>query len=299
MDTVIDAEPQQLEWTEMTSSSAADLYGVWGSGPEDVFAVGSGGAILHYDGAEWEGQDSGVTVRLHAVWGSSSSNVYAVGGVGSILHYDGSEWSPVVSGTTDTLQSISGSAHDNIYAVSGTGTILHYAGPSGWNDATPATTTPLSAVWINSDGSDGMAVGREALTGDRIYRLVAGVWTERPVPATPYLNALSGSSISDLYTVGAYNTVMRYDSEGWVSVPLPSGKTWHLYGVWRASSGLLVAVGRTVPEDDENILIHDGRSWAAVASGSPRPLNAAWGSGPSDIFVVGERGRILHYGPEE
>ena len=104
VDTVPDAEPPELKWTQMVSFSTADLYGVWGTGPEDVFAVGSGGAILHYDGEEWSVQDSGVTVRLYAVWGSSSSNVFAVGGGGSILRYDGSRvvarsvWNDVYAG---------------------------------------------------------------------------------------------------------------------------------------------------------------------------------------------------------
>ena len=100
-----------------------------------------------------------------------------------------------------------------------------------------------------------------------------------PTPATAYLNALSGSSISDLYTVGAYNTVMRYGGGRWISVPLPAGKTWHLYGVWKASSEFVVAVGRTVPEDDENILMYDGSSWTPIASNSVRSLYGAWGSG--------------------
>lgn len=36
------------EWTEMTSPTRENLYGVWGSSSSDVFAVGDKGTILHY-----------------------------------------------------------------------------------------------------------------------------------------------------------------------------------------------------------------------------------------------------------
>ena len=40
-------------------STRETLYGVWGSGPKDVFAVGSNGTILHYDGRAWKPLTSG------------------------------------------------------------------------------------------------------------------------------------------------------------------------------------------------------------------------------------------------
>lgn len=60
---------------------------VWGSSGSDVFAVGYGGAILHYGGSAWKPMASRTGVRLVSVWGSSGSNVYAVGDLGTILHY--------------------------------------------------------------------------------------------------------------------------------------------------------------------------------------------------------------------
>lgn len=37
----------------------------------------------------WSAMSSGTTADLHAVWGSSSSDVFAVGTDGTILHYEG------------------------------------------------------------------------------------------------------------------------------------------------------------------------------------------------------------------
>jgi hypothetical protein len=37
-------------WTPMVSGTTYELRGGWGSSAADVFAVGIGGVILHYDG---------------------------------------------------------------------------------------------------------------------------------------------------------------------------------------------------------------------------------------------------------
>jgi hypothetical protein len=52
-------------WTSfsspMSSGTTDYLLAVWGSASDDVFAVGEGGLILHYDGASWSAMASGVT----------------------------------------------------------------------------------------------------------------------------------------------------------------------------------------------------------------------------------------------
>lgn len=61
--------------------------------------MGSGGAILHYDGTTWSIVSGGTTPALFGVWGSFASEVWAVGGLGGlgdprIFRYDGTSWSP-------------------------------------------------------------------------------------------------------------------------------------------------------------------------------------------------------------
>ena len=68
---------------------SSTFYAIWGSSSTDVYAVGDGGTILHYDGNTWSNMPSGTSDTLSAVWGSSSSDVYTVGTNGIILHYSG------------------------------------------------------------------------------------------------------------------------------------------------------------------------------------------------------------------
>ncbi len=60
--------------------------------------MGWNGDIVPYDGSNWSSMSSGVSVELYEVWGSSSNDVFAVGQGVAILHYNGSSWSSVTSG---------------------------------------------------------------------------------------------------------------------------------------------------------------------------------------------------------
>jgi hypothetical protein len=66
-------------WSALNSGTASMLYGVWGSSPSDVFAVGNVGTILHYNGSAWSAMSSGTTRELVGVWGNSATDVFAGG----------------------------------------------------------------------------------------------------------------------------------------------------------------------------------------------------------------------------
>jgi len=75
----------------MDSGTTNGLSGVWGSCSHDVFAAGSRGTILHYDGVRWRAMSSGTANDLYGVWGSGGSDVFAVAWGGTILHYGGNQ----------------------------------------------------------------------------------------------------------------------------------------------------------------------------------------------------------------
>jgi len=142
---------------QTTLSEGQVLWSVWGSSSADVFAVGGGGTILHYDGSTWSPMTSGTPNALLGIWGSSFSNVFAVGYGGTILHYDGSAWDLMTSGTTDYLWGVWGSSSSDVFAVGYGGIILHYNG-STWSPMTSGTTNLLYGVWGTSS-SDVFTVG--------------------------------------------------------------------------------------------------------------------------------------------
>jgi len=73
-------------WSRVNSGTTANLTAVWGTGPNDVWAVGgtstttgSAGSILHWDGSTWTTQSSVLTTTLAGVWGVGVKDVWAVG----------------------------------------------------------------------------------------------------------------------------------------------------------------------------------------------------------------------------
>jgi hypothetical protein len=71
------------------------LWSVWGSGSNDVWAVGDLGTIFHWDGALWSPVESTTKQRLVRVWGTGPGDVWAVGDFGTIVHWNGTGWAPI------------------------------------------------------------------------------------------------------------------------------------------------------------------------------------------------------------
>jgi hypothetical protein len=72
--------------------AVANLFGVWGDTPQSVFAVGSEGKVLFFDGKTWTSQATPTVNDLTAVWGTSAKDVWAVGFSGTVIHFDGVTW---------------------------------------------------------------------------------------------------------------------------------------------------------------------------------------------------------------
>ena len=72
------------EWTDVSIDTGTELLGIWGTAPDDVWAVGSAGTVLHWDGNQWSSIDSGVRSHLYGVFGTTNY-VLVVGEGGNIL----------------------------------------------------------------------------------------------------------------------------------------------------------------------------------------------------------------------
>jgi hypothetical protein len=190
--TILHGVGEPLGWYTFTSdvepsaprlpSSFVDcrqLYGVWGSGPGDVWIVGSAETIFHVSGGpptidvsrtttSADGQCGSASFinivynhDLRGIWGSSASNLWAVGHDGLILHGSGSPvtWTQVASGTSTHLTSIWGASSEDVWAVGLGGAIVHGTGsPITWTTSPSGTTADLRSVW-GSSSSDVWAVG--------------------------------------------------------------------------------------------------------------------------------------------
>jgi len=104
--------------------SNALLRGVWGTAPDDLFAVGSGGAILRYDGVQWYSMQSPTQRELRAIWGFGPTEVYAAGEDGVLLRFNGSIWSVVPTNNRLLILSLEPTAGGRLTAVGSRALVL-------------------------------------------------------------------------------------------------------------------------------------------------------------------------------
>jgi photosystem II stability/assembly factor-like uncharacterized protein len=80
------------KWSIETSPARSDLYGIFGSAPDRIFAVGARGTVLRFDGTSWNNIASGTSEDLYAIHGSSDgTQIVAVGSNGTMIQLEQDE----------------------------------------------------------------------------------------------------------------------------------------------------------------------------------------------------------------
>jgi BNR/Asp-box repeat len=312
------------EVEESADTRNRQLLDVWGSGPGDLYAVGSdfdqgvagsgSGVILRSTdgGATWkETLHPDAAERLYtAVWGWDADNVL-VGGTRTdpqsgrrqaVILYstDGGEnWEETIiaSPTGDRyVRSLWGSPSGEVYAVGFSGTRLRYNGTE-WEDA-GGPGPSLNAVHGTEEGHV-FAVG----TGQAILRHDGSSWQMMsPVPHTNVTFRSVGGVGNEAFAVGhrprtggggVEGVVFRRLDTGWTPVVVADSTEY--LDVWGAGTAAF-AVGRRIRSTGSSgvILRWNGSFWANISPDFPRDreLTAVWGSGPNDIWVLGSQATV-------
>jgi hypothetical protein len=120
-------------WSPVATPEGVSLSHVWGSGPNDVWAVGN--SILHFDGSMWNPSPGAPGGYFYGVWGSGPNDVWAVGQGMSIVHWDGAKWSALPSPTKFDLYAVWGSGPNDVWAVGDNHAVVHFNGHA-WSAVT-------------------------------------------------------------------------------------------------------------------------------------------------------------------
>ena len=270
-------------WSAMQSGTGMALLSVWGSSGSDVFAVGDGGTILHYDGSGWSPQVSGTTLNLDGVWGSSGSDVFAVGPGGTILHYDGTVWRAQAGVPDVCLGDVWGTAGGDVFAF-GPGGLLRQDGETWTALGAPAGAVGgfpgCGRLW-GSSPTDIFGVGYW------VHHFDGTTWSDA-VADPVHGDGVWGSDRDHVLVAG--QCVFLYDGSAWrTQAPCDD---WNRYAIWGSSADDVFTVGRA-----GGIQRYDGAAWTAQNSGTRVSLYAVWGSPAGSLFAVGEGGTILRHAP--
>jgi hypothetical protein len=243
------------------------LNSVWGSSATDVWAVGSGGAIVHFDGSNWSAMRSGTSVSLSAVSGSSANDIWVVGAP-SPLHWNGTGWS-----------SFPGHLHSDVWV----------AGP---NDAWAAGINLVDrwdgVAWRTVPNTVGNAIWGAApndvwLVGNagQVSHWNGSAWTVVASGTTSDLRHVRGRASNDVWATGDNGTLLHWDGTAWQATALSTS-----------------ALGQIFPAAPNQVFLGSNLwngSSLATFSNMNGPSYGVWGSSGTDVWAAGIGGSLAHF----
>lgn len=296
-----------------------EFHDVWGSGPDDVYVVGTVmheefeadedigftsplATVMHWDGTMWNelfyhwswdldfNEES-----LGAVWGSGADDIYMLGD--HFYHYGGDPYVEVSDMGANPYISMWGLASDDIYAFDHDYNLGHFDG-TAWNSEADFGDT--FGIVIR-----GNAIGMKVVFG--VYGSLS--WSEGEEDWTTLIESRC-CSLRDLVAAGGdvYATcnygdmVVRYDGESWQDIDIPQFEPDNMIGaLWAAEDGeLLVGANQSIswPYASPRLLRFEGVSWEEVDL--PDEVAASFdfkdiiSFGTGEIVLVGRRQDAVH-----
>jgi hypothetical protein len=271
------------------------VLSVWGSGPDDVFAVGGplGNGqetlALHFDGEAWKELHPGGTETFWWVGGTGPSDVWMVGEQGRIAHWDGAAFEEHTSGTTATLWGVWAAGKADAWAVGGTpeggvgapnDIVLHWDGKAWSKVALPGSSAmgrSLYKIWGTS--SDNLYVVGEYGT---IWHKKGADWQLESDPplASGTLFTVAGSGASEVYAVGGFD-VLRSDGSSWQKVDVSLGNGVNGVASGGAAEAAIVGFGGLKQRLEAG-------AWLDDFTVPPHAdLHAVWADGAGTYWAVG------------
>jgi hypothetical protein len=209
------------------------LTGVWGAGPNNVFASAFANVMVRWDGSgKWQRFGFPAGELFEDVWGTGPNDVYAGGK--SVYHFDGASWTLMPDLTS--AFSIWGTGPNDIWMLNGTGFVTHKTADGRWVKEQTGLIAPGVAIW-NSGPADAYALSAAELvhsTGD-------GRWIMQALEGrgpSENLTALWGSGPTDVYIGSADGQLFRSTGDGrWYAEKLNASMPGcRVYGIWGTGS---------------------------------------------------------------
>jgi len=276
------------------------LYGVAVSGPDEAWAVGALGTMLHYTAGQWQAVSTPITQTLLDVQMVSPTEGYAVGDH-IIAHWDGSHWNPMLTPAA-ILYAVAVPARGEGWAVGEQGALWHLRG-GGWTPVSSPVIDRLSAIVMDSPQHGWIAGGHHSSGGagafPTILEYVQGQWLDRSPPiegAIPHALAL-GNGNPAAWAVGEVeggaSPVLRLNAGQWSSdLAGPPDQFWSAAG---EALGEVWAMGST------DAYHYTGGSWHSLTL----PSNFLADTTLTHValvpgrggWAVGSAGKIFQYNP--
>ncbi len=265
-----------------------NIYGLWGSTPNNLYAVGAQGTLVHWDGGAWSAQATITKEDLLGVYGTDASHVWVVGANSAAGSFDGTGWKTVaVQSTgvnfTGVFAASDGQGGSAVYASSTMGTynLGSIGGVPTW-----IKSPNQFANFRGVHGSDKDHVWAVGMTG-QIAMWTGSTWKSQVSGTAIALNAVWAASPTSVYAVGEAGQILHFDGSVWKPMASPIKTT--LVDVFGTSESDIWAVG------ERGALLHyNGQSWViSPIKDVDKSLNAVWASAAGDLYSLGEQELLM------
>lgn len=258
------------DW-EIYDSGLAAGHLFWVHAFEDgpVYAAGTNGALLRYDGDAFEAVPTPAERDVWGVWGADPRDLWAVGGdanqgTGFVWRDRGDGFEPVDLGDDTASPSawykVWGTGSNDVWFCGVSGALMHYDGDR-FETVDAGTTRTLLTLHGLPDGSRITAVGGQYSA--TLVSSVAGAAWEDVTPAGATLQTFGVFHRGErAYSVGMQTTVLRLDGESWSEEPTGLDLFQDFHAVWIDPNGEIWATGGQIlsPPFRSGALIHKGRA---------------------------------------
>lgn len=293
-------------WEVMPSGTKRNLNSVAGFSDGTVYAVGSRGTILKYDGSGWNPQESGTTWNLNNVWAAGTNTLYAVGEYRGIFRGNGSTWGKIHGLDKNyPLYGIGGPDADNgkIIAVGKSSTFRPRGMPRYYHNILDGSETRfrsqpqheysnnLYGAFYSAADQNVLMVGSKGIIGwyagyDSREQNTMEAW-ESPVGST--LRAVWAVDSRNFFAVGNGGVIVRKLNDGPVTTMISNTRA-DLRAVWGTDMNNVYAVGAK-----GTVMHFNGTAWSQITVPTKAQLNGIWGVSEGEIYVVGNKGTIIKY----
>ncbi|MCX8043699.1 MAG: PKD domain-containing protein [Desulfobacterota bacterium] len=271
------------EWEQMDSPVTTPLKGIWGTGSDNIYAVGSGGVILHYDGTAWSRvQNVPVSENLTAIHGNAASNIVAVGEKGVLVQYNGSTWAKRTVTTGHNLNAVWVASSSRMFIAGENGLILD-CDRTTCEQSNYITSYSFNSIWASSE-NDVYIVGG----GGMIIHFDGTRWLPMESGTTDILYSIWGAGASNIYAAGENGAVRYYNGTAWSAAKVVKRNYYAIGGI---ASPFRVYIA----SDSGKISYSEGDSWNDMTTPTTKALQAIWVSQRHEAYIVGAGGVILRY----
>ncbi len=165
-----------------TTDPNLSLSKAWGTNTNDMYFVGRGGSIAHYNGSSWRKIASGTTTNINDVWGINDE----------------------VTNKSLVLCTVSSRYHIGDYkllSISGNTAKEYFSWPY----------TRLYGIWFNSPQ-------KIYIVGDGGYLYENNKISRIDLPTNYFLTRVKGTDLNNIFISGCCNTLLHFNGVRWQTI---------------------------------------------------------------------------------